>query len=118
MAVGVTEGCDQPTIAYPRSVLLNLLGPAATTYSLSSKKKYFSIGPFLQSQQHRSLKPCEHGCMAYSRLPREKSMQKGKNSSPWNSRRTVERQGRLLYLALQGLFSADAVCGSAKAGRS
>lgn len=28
MAVGTTEGCDQPTIAYPRSVLLNLLGPA------------------------------------------------------------------------------------------
>lgn len=27
MAVGATEGCDQPTIAYPRSVLLNLLGP-------------------------------------------------------------------------------------------
>ena len=46
MAVGVTEGCDQPTIAYPRSVLLNLLGPAATTYSLSSKKNTFLLVSF------------------------------------------------------------------------
>lgn len=41
MAVGATEGCDQPTIACPRSVLLNLLGPAATTYFLSPKKLLF-----------------------------------------------------------------------------
>ena len=45
-------------------------------------------------------------------------MQKGKVFSLWSSWSTVERQGRRLYLALQGLFSADAVCGSAKAGRS
>ena len=52
MAVGATEGCDQPTIAYPRSVLLNLLGPvvgACCAYLLLSppkKKITFLLVPF------------------------------------------------------------------------